>query len=280
MPADPGRQSARDQFDFLILLDFAGSQRPGDDGAETADAERPVDRQPKHLVGRTRANGQGQVMDGFFQPVDAFAGFGADGDNLRILEEGSCRCLDHFIAHQLDHFRIDQVGFVDDDNAGADAEQTADVEMLAGLRHDRFVGGNHEQDEIDPSDAGQHVFDELFVAGHVHESDLHVAEVEMSESQVDRDAAKLLFLQTVGIDAGQSLDQRAFAVVDMSCRADNYVPHIWYTGYPILMHNSFRKQGSHEDCRREARSQNCGPASGSGLPVLFFIHFAPADRVL
>ena len=43
-----GDQPARNQFDFLILLYFAGGQRSRYNGAETADAERPVDGQPKH----------------------------------------------------------------------------------------------------------------------------------------------------------------------------------------------------------------------------------------
>ena len=66
--------------------------------------------------------------------------------------------------------------------------------MLPGLGHDGFVGGNHEQNKIDSADSGQHVFDELFVTGDIDESDLHIAEVEMRESEVDRDSPELLFL--------------------------------------------------------------------------------------
>jgi len=41
---------------------------------------------------------------------------------------------------------------------------------------------------------------------HVDEPNLNVAKVEMSESQVNRNASKLFFFQAVGIDSGQSPD--------------------------------------------------------------------------
>jgi hypothetical protein len=78
--------------------------------------------------------------------------------------------------------------------------------MLPGLGHDRFIGRNHEQNKIDPSDPGQHVFDEFFMSRHVNEPNLNVTKVEMSESQVNRNASKLFFFQAVGIDSGQSPD--------------------------------------------------------------------------
>ena len=43
--------------------------------------------------------------------------------------------------------------------------------MLAGLRHDPFVGGDDEQGEVDAAGAGEHVVDEALVAGDVDEAD-------------------------------------------------------------------------------------------------------------
>ena len=43
----------------------------------------------------------------------------------------------------------------------------------------------------------------------------------MREAEVNGDAAPLLFLQPVGIDSGQRLDQRGFAVVDVPGRSYN-----------------------------------------------------------
>src|SRR5690606_1626732 len=42
------------------------------------------------------------------------------------------------------------------------------------------------------------------------------------KTQVDRDAARLFFLQPVRIDAGKRADQRGLAVVDMSGGADDH----------------------------------------------------------
>ncbi len=90
--------------------------------------------------------------------------------------------------------------------------------MLAGLGHDAFVGGDDEQDQIDTGGSGQHVFHETLVARYVHDSDSPSAgEVEMSETQVDGHAAALLFFQPIGVNSGESFDQRTFAVVNVAC---------------------------------------------------------------
>ena len=72
--------------------------------------------------------------------------------------------------HQAEDVGIHQVRLGERDDAARDAEQAADVEMLARLRLDRFVGGDHEQHQVDAADAGQHVLDEALVPGHVDEA--------------------------------------------------------------------------------------------------------------
>ena len=104
----------------------------------------------------------------------------------------------------------------------ADPQQAADIEMLARLRLDGFVGGDHEQHQIDAAHAGQHILDEALVAGHVDEAQAQVrGKLEMSEADIDGDAAALLFLQAVGVDAGQGFDERGLAVIDVAGRADD-----------------------------------------------------------
>ena len=51
------------------------------------------------------------------------------------------------------------------------AQQAADIEMLARLRLDGFVGGDHEQHQVDAAHAGQHVLDEALVAGDIDEAE-------------------------------------------------------------------------------------------------------------
>ena len=49
--------------------------------------------------------------------------------------------------------------------------------------------------------------------------------LEEGEAQVDRDAARLLFRQPVGVGAGERFDQRRLAVIDMTGGADDDVSH-------------------------------------------------------
>ncbi len=121
---------------------------------------------------------------------------------------------------------IHQVGLGQRDHAARNPQQPADIEVLAGLRLDGFVGRDDEQHQVDAAHAGQHVLDEALVAGHVHEAQPQVGrQLQVGEAQVDGDAAALLFLQAVGVDAGQRLDQRGLAVIDVAGGADDDVLH-------------------------------------------------------
>src|SRR5262249_29560410 len=105
-------------------------------------------------------------------------------------------------------------------------KQPANVEVLARLRHHRFVGGDDEHDEIDAADAGQHVLDEQFGAGHVDEGEVYVADTHECEAEIDRDAARLLFLQSIRIGAGERANQRDLPVVDVSRGTYDYRFHV------------------------------------------------------
>ena len=94
--------------------------------------------------------------------------------------------------------------------------------MLARLRHRPVVGRHHEHDMVNAGGAGEHVADQLFVARHIDEAEhAAVCRCFVRKAQVDRDAARFFFLQPVGVDAGERLDQRGFAMVDMPCGADD-----------------------------------------------------------
>src|SRR5690348_7150387 len=102
--------------------------------------------------------------------------------------------------------------------------------MLAGLRLDGFVSGDHHQYQIDAAHAGQHVADKTLVTGDVDETkpDFFTAgrgELQVSEAEIDGDAAALLFLEAVGVNAGKGLDQRGLAVVDVSGGAEDDMLH-------------------------------------------------------
>jgi hypothetical protein len=80
--------------------------------------------------------------------------------------------------------------------------------VLARLRFDGFVRGYDQQDNIDASHSCQHVFHKALVAGNVDEANAQVpSQVQVSEAQIDGDAAALLFFPAVRVRARERQDQ-------------------------------------------------------------------------
>jgi len=96
--------------------------------------------------------------------------------------------------------------------------------MLDGLGHDAFIGGDHQEGQVHPAGAGDHLLDELLVPGHVHHAQKYpIAQIELGETQLDADAPLPLFFQAIGIGAGQGGDQRCLAVVHVAGCAEDVV---------------------------------------------------------
>ena len=95
--------------------------------------------------------------------------------------------------------------------------------MFARLRHDAIVGGNDQQRIVDSADARHHGVHQALVTRHVDESqDLAVRQCCVRISRLDRDAARLLLLEPVGIDAGERAHHAGFAVIDVSRGTDDH----------------------------------------------------------
>ena len=93
--------------------------------------------------------------------------------------------------------------------------------MLARLRHHAVVGGDHQQEHVDPGRAGDHRAHEPLVPRHVHDRQPPARrQLERRVAELDRDPARLLLRQPVGVDAGQRGDQRRLAVVDVAGGAE------------------------------------------------------------
>ena len=89
--------------------------------------------------------------------------------------------------------------------------------VKAGKLEEGLAGGGYDQKgEIDPRRSREHVLDEPLVARHVDDAQAVVAEVQVREAEVDADPASFLFLEPIGVDAGERPDQLGLAVVDVA----------------------------------------------------------------
>ena len=128
-----------------------------------------------------------------------------------------------FIRHRLHACRRDKINFVKRDHAGFDAEQGNDLEMLARLRHHAVVGRDHQQHQVHAARARHHVVHEALVTGHVNDAHApHALHVEVREAEINGHAAALFLRQPVGVHAGQAVDERGLAVVNVSGGADDH----------------------------------------------------------
>ena len=94
--------------------------------------------------------------------------------------------------------------------------------MFAGLGHRSFIGGHHQQREIDAARSREHVLDEAFVAGYVDDAHLPAGgQCEPGEAELDGQSAFLLLAQAVRVNAGERADERALAVIDVSGGTDD-----------------------------------------------------------
>ena len=214
------------QLHLLLPGDRARDQRAGGHRAEAFHRKHAVDGQAE-MAGRIllrRLGGHArQRLPQFLQPR---ARYRADRHHGRAFQERAGHQFFHLGSHQRENVVIHQVGLGERDHAARNPEQPADIEVLAGLRLDGFVGRDDEQHQVDSAHAGEHVLDEALVAGHVHEAQPQSGrQLQVGEAQIDGDAAALLFLEAVRVDAGERLDQGGLAVIDVPGGADDDVLH-------------------------------------------------------
>ncbi len=142
----------------------------GDHRAEALHREDPVDRQAGDAPGGRGSTSGAHALQGGPQLGDAAAGLVETG-MIGAPSRNVPRTKPRPPGRPSPASRLDQVGLGEHDQAAADAEQAADVEVLARLGHDPLVGGDDQQDQVDPGRAGDHVVDELLVAGDVDDAD-------------------------------------------------------------------------------------------------------------
>ena len=220
--ADTHEAAARHHLHLVAHADRAVGQRAGHHGAEAAHGEHAVDGQPRpagvlpcdraleHRVER------GQKLR------DAFAGQPGNRHGRRSAQACVRDRAHDLSANQVEPLGVDEVRLGEDDDPVFHVEQVEDLEVLARLGHHALVGRDDEERRVEAMGPGEHVAHEARVAWHVDDADLAPArERHVRESEVDGHAAALLFGEAVRVDAGESRDERGFAVVDVARGADD-----------------------------------------------------------
>ena len=119
---------------------------------------------------------------------------------------------------------LDRVAVRQHDEAVAHTEQLEDHQVFFALRHPSLACRHHEEHHVHRTDAREHVLEKPHVSRHVDEADLGARrERGEREAEIDREAARLLFGEAIGIGAREREHQRRLAVVDVTRRRD--YPH-------------------------------------------------------
>ena len=214
--------AGRQQRQAVAGADRAAPQRAGHDRAEPFHAEHAIDGQARRLRARpVRDRGELAVELGeqLARPV---AGHGRELDDRGAGERRAGEQGLHVALRQVQPLALHQVALREHHDPARHAQQLDDREVLAGLRHHAFVGGDHEQHEVDAARPGEHVLHEPLVAGHIDDADSDPGRGhERGEAEIDRDPALLLFGQPIGIDPGEPAHERGLAVVDVAGGADH-----------------------------------------------------------
>ena len=217
LDASRARAEARGLDPQLVArADRARPERPGDDGPDTREAERAVDVEPRRPA-RPLVHDRGRApFERGAQIVEPVAGLGAHGDDLRLGNE-----LLRLGERELERLLVDGVRLRHRDDASVDAEQAQDREVLVRLRPRALARVDHEQEEVDPGRTGDHRPHEPLVPGDVDEREpLPARQLQLRVAELDRDPARLLLGQPVGVLAGQRADEPGLAVVDVTCGPD------------------------------------------------------------
>ena len=145
-----------------------------------------------------------------------------EGDDFGVFQDGPFEGFDGLHFGEFEKVVVNEVGLGEGDETPSDVEEVEDGEVLAGLGHDAFVGGDNEEGHVDAADAGEHIADEALVAGNVDDGDfLAGREGEPGEAEVDGHAPFLLLGEPIGVDAREGLDEGGLAVVHVARGADD-----------------------------------------------------------
>ena len=133
-PADAPAVSTRQHLDLVTLAERARDQRPGHDRPETLEHERAIHRKARNATRALRrdlVDQPGQRRAQRFEPV---AGACRNFEHVGRGEERPLEKLPDLERDDLAQLGVDQIALGQRDEAAPEAEQTADLQMLTGLR--------------------------------------------------------------------------------------------------------------------------------------------------
>ena len=151
------------------------------------------------------------------------------------------------------------------------AEEVADRGVLAGLRHHALVGGDDEERQVHARRARHHRAHERLVAGDVDDAEPQAAvELEGREAELDRDPARALLRQPVGVDPGERAHERGLPVVDVAGGAEDEGRHGALPASWLPTHRGggveWRKPHARPPCSALRSSPAAPPSSASRSP--------------
>ena len=206
---------------------LVGGERSTDEGSRCHRAaafgcEHAVDPQARSAAIGRCATSCDQLVDRVGHLVDAVTLRRRHGDDRRTVEERAFDVVGHVHVSEFEQIVVDQVDLGECDEPELHTEQFEDPQVFLGLRFPALGRGDDEDARVDAADPGEHVAQELHVAGHVDEAQLGSRRQHgVSESEVDGQAATLLLLEPVRVRARQGEHQRRLAVVHVPRRGDD-----------------------------------------------------------
>ena len=164
-----------------------------------------------------------RARSSFLQRVQTRAAPRAHRHHRRTFQKRSAHEFLDFQPHQSQYVGIHQIGFRNGDDSPRDSQQTANIEMLARLRLDRFVRRHYQQHQVDSAHPASMLRTNRSCPGTSTNPSRAPARSRNANPRSMRNSAAFFFFQAVGICAGQRLNQRGFSVVNVPGRADDDV---------------------------------------------------------
>ena len=147
-----------------------------------------------------------------------------DAHDRRAARGGLREQRAHLVLARARHVSLStEIALGERDDAALDAEQLADREVLARLRHHALVGGDDEQHEVDARRARHHRAHERFVPGHVDHAESRTPRGSSSGAKPSSIVMPRAFSsgRRSAVDAGQRAHERGLAVIDVPGGAED-----------------------------------------------------------